>query len=211
MLNKLWAGMILIGICFGAVTGHMTEISGAVIESAKEAVSLSITMLGVVGAWSGVMKIAEDSGLLKEVEKGLSPLVHFLFPRIPKEHKSLEYITTNIVANILGLGWGATPAGLKAMEELANLEKERGNSAYLIDKNKDHTEQHIRIASNEMCTFLILNISSLQLIPMNMIAYRSQYGSANPTAIVAPAMIATMVSTAIAVIFCKFMDKKQRV
>lgn len=224
MLNKLWAGMILIGICFGAVTGHMTEISGAVIESAKEAVSLSITMLGVVGAWSGVMKIAEDSGLLKEVEKGLSPLVHFLFPRIPKEHKSLEYITTNIVANILGLGWGATPAGLKAMEELANLEKERGNSAYLIDKNKDHTvkkgkivqkgmenEQHIRIASNEMCTFLILNISSLQLIPMNMIAYRSQYGSVNPTAIVAPAMIATMVSTAIAVIFCKVLEGKQKV
>lgn len=112
MLNKLWAGMILIGICFGAATGHMTEISGAVIDSAKEAVSLSITMLGVVGVWSGIMKIAEDSGLLKEVEKGLSPLVHFLFPKIPQGHRSLEYITMNIVANILGLGWGATPAGL---------------------------------------------------------------------------------------------------
>lgn len=200
MLNKLWAGMILIGICFGAATGHMAEISEAVIDSAKEAVSLSITMLGVVGAWSGVMKIAEDSGLLKEVEKGLSPLIHFLFPQIPKGHKSLEYITTNIVANILGLGWGATPAGLRAMEMLSELNKENckkyGGSSLT--------------ASNEMCTFLILNISSLQLIPVNMIAYRSQYGSVNPTAIVGPAIVATTVSTAVAVIFCKIMDGKRK-
>ncbi|MCX4268121.1 MAG: nucleoside recognition protein [Lachnospiraceae bacterium] len=203
MLNKLWAGMIIIGICFGAATGRMAEISGAVIDSAKEAVSLSITMLGVVGAWSGVMKIAEDSGLLKEIEKGLSPLVHFLFPRIPKGHKSLEYITTNIVANILGLGWGATPAGLKAMEELANLEAERGNDSYLAEREKTIKN---RVASSEMCTFLILNISSLQLIPMNMVAYRSQYGSTNPTAIVGPAIIATVVSTLVAVVFCKGMD-----
>ena len=203
MLNKLWAGMIIIGICFGAATGRMAEISGAVIDSAKEAVSLSITMLGVVGAWSGVMKIAEDSGLLKEIEKGLSPLVHFLFPRIPKGHKSLEYITTNIVANILGLGWGATPAGLKAMEELAKLEAERGNDSYLAEREKTIKN---RVASSEMCTFLILNISSLQLIPMNMVAYRSQYGSTNPTAIVGPAIIATVVSTLVAVVFCKGMD-----
>lgn len=203
MLNKLWAGMILIGICFGAITGHMSEISGAVIDSAKEAVSLSITMLGIVGAWSGIMKIAEDSGLLKEVERGLSPFVHFLFPRIPRGHKSLEYITTNIVANILGLGWGATPAGLKAMEALSNLEEERGNPQY-IEKGK------VRAASNEMCTFLVLNISSLQLIPVNMIAYRSQYGSSAPAAVIAPAIMATFVSTAVAVMYCKVMERRQR-
>lgn len=202
MLNKLWAGMILIGICFGAATGRMAEISGAVIDNTKEAVSLSITMLGVVGAWSGIMKIAEDSGLLKEVEKGLSPLIHFLFPRIPYGHKSLEYITMNIVANILGLGWGATPAGLKAMEELANLEAERGNLEYTGKGRR---------ASNEMCIFLILNISSLQLIPVNMIAYRSQYGSANPAIIIAPAIMATFVSTAVAVMYCKVKDRKWRV
>lgn len=231
MLNKLWAGMILIGICFGAATGRMTEISGAVIDSAKEAVSLSITMLGVVGAWSGIMKIAEDSRLLKEVENGLSPLIRFLFPRIPRGHKSLEYITMNIVANILGLGWGATPAGLKAMEELANLEAERGNTAYQIEQNLDFSTRketmstkveqskvektqknlRVRIASDEMCTFLILNISSLQLIPMNMIAYRSQYGSTNPTAVVGPAIIATVVSTLVAILFCKMMEQRRRV
>ena len=240
VLNKLWAGMILIGICFGAVTGHMGEISGTIIDSAKEAVSLSITMLGVVGAWSGVMKIAEDSGLLKEVERGLSPLIHFLFPQIPREHKSLEYITTNIVANLLWLGWGATPAGLKAMEELAKLEAERGNLEYqkmditdqkhvlskwqereqighssMVSNRTSHPLQQTyieksRYASSEMCTFLILNISSLQLIPVNMIAYRSQYGSANPTAVIAPAIMATFFSTMVAVVYCKVMSGKQR-
>ncbi len=215
MLNKLWAGMIIIGICFGAATGRMAEISGAVIDNAKEAVSLSITMLGVVGVWSGVMKIAEDSGLLKEIEKGLSPLVHFLFPRIPKGHKSLEYITTNIVANILGLGWGATPAGLRAMKDLAELEKERGNSEYLEDVKTAKKEaagsiqnSTVRTASNEMCTFLVMNISSLQLIPVNIIAYRSQYGSVNPTVIIAPAIVATFFSTVVAIIYCKVMGRK---
>lgn len=202
MLNKLWAGMIIIGICFGAVTGRMAEISSAVIDSAKEAVSLSITMLGVVGAWSGIMKIAEDSGLLKEIERVLSPFVHFLFPRIPKGHKSLEYITTNIVANILGLGWGATPAGLKAMEELQRLNE--------ADCRQDRMSKRrgLDIATNEMCIFLIINISSLQLIPVNMITYRSQYGSVNPTAIVGPAIVATVVSTLVAVLFCKMMDRE---
>lgn len=200
MLDKLWMGMILIGICFGAVTGRMAEISGAVIDSAKEAVSLSITMLGVVGAWSGIMKIAEDSGLLKVAEKGLAPLVRILFPRIPQGHKSLEYITMNIVANILGLGWGATPAGLRAMEELAKLEEERRKGRLPGSAKKPG------VASDEMCAFLVLNISSLQLIPINVVTYRSQYGSVSPTAIVGPAIVATMVSTLAGVVFCKWKD-----
>jgi len=202
MLNKLWAGMILIGICFGAATGHMAEVSQAIIDSAKEAVSLCITMLGVVSVWSGIMKIAEDSGLLQSMEKGLNPVIHFLFPRIPQGHKSLDYITTNFIANILGLGWACTPAGLRAMEELKNLEDDRRKSS--------KEASPVGVASNEMCTFLILNISSLQLIPVNMIAYRSQYGSANPTAIIGPAIAATAVSTAVGVLFCKIMDRRKR-
>ena len=106
----------------------------------------------------------------------------------------MEYISANVIANFLGLGWGATPLGLKAMEELAKLEEER--------KGKKP-----KSASNEMCTFLILNISSLQLIPVNIIAYRSQYGSVYPTAIVGPALAATAASTIAAVIFCKIMEK----
>ena len=109
-----------------------------------------------------------------------------------------------IPANILGLGWACTPAGLKAMEELAKLEEERGNPAYGGSGGKE------RIASNEMCTFLILNISSLQLIPVNMIAYRQQYGSVNPAGIIAPAIAATFVSTAVAVVYCKVKDRRRK-
>ena len=108
----------------------------------------------------------------------------------------------NFVANFLGLGWAATPAGLKAMECLADLEEER--------RTADHFAMPRGIASNEMCTFLILNISSLQLIPVNVIVYRSQYGSVNPTAIVGPGIVATLVSTVVAIVFCKVMDRKRR-
>ena len=107
---------------------------------------------------------------------------------------AMEYISANVIANFLGLGWGATPLGLKAMEELAKLEEER--------KGKKP-----KSASNEMCTFLILNISSLQLIPVNVIAYRSQYGSANPAGVTGPAIVATFVSTLVAILFCKWMDR----
>ena len=116
-------------------------------------------------------------------------------------------------ANVLGLGWACTPAGLKAMEELAKLEAERGNPEYLEEgsqrfqeKTREGKDMRSRRASNEMCIFLILNISSLQLIPVNMIAYRSQYGSANPTAIIAPAIAATLVSTLVAILYCKIKD-----
>lgn len=205
MLNAIWAVMILIGILYGSLTGNMMELSNAALDSAKEAVSLCITMLGVMGFWVGMMEIASKAGIIEGMTRGLSPFIRFMFPGIPKGHKSLEYISTNIVANILGLGWACTPAGLKAMEELSRLEKERGNTAYCeTNMIKD------RSASNEMCTFLVLNISSLQLIPVNMIAYRSQYGSVNPTGIIAPAIVATTCSTVVAIIYCKLKDRKKK-
>ena len=193
MLNYIWAFMILVGICYGAVTGNMKEITNAAIESAGEAVSLCITMMGVMSLWVGLMEIAQKSGLIAKMTRGIGPFITFMFPRIPKDHVSREYISTNIIANVMGLGWACTPAGLKAMEALSDLEKERGKSSY--------------IASNEMCVFLILNISSLQLIPVNMIAYRAQYGSVNPAGIVAPAIVATLFSTIVAIIYCKLKDR----
>lgn len=193
MLNYIWAFMILIGICYGAVTGNMKEVTNAAIESAGEAVSLCITMMGVMSLWVGLMEIAQKSGLIGKMTRGIQPFISFMFPRIPKDHIAREYISTNIIANVMGLGWACTPAGLKAMEALAMLEKERGTS----DAS----------ASNEMCVFLILNISSLQLIPVNMIAYRSQYGSVNPAGIVAPAIAATLFSTLVAIIYCKLKDR----
>ena len=205
MLNYIWVFMIIIGIVYGSFTGQMAEISNGVIDSSKEAVQLCITMLGVVALWTGIMEIAKESGLVESLTRGMRPLLRFLFPRIPKEHPAMSYISLNFIANILGLGWAATPAGLKAMEALTELEKERGNPEYVGDNRKE------RKASNEMCVFLILNISSLQLIPVNMIAYRSQYGSVNPAVIIAPAIIATLVSTVAGIIYCKIKDRKRRV
>ncbi len=214
MLNYIWAFMIMIGVIYGTLTGNIKEVSNAAINSAGEAVSLCITMMGVMALWVGLMEIAQTSGLIKTLTNGIQPFISIMFPRIPKGHIAREYISTNIIANVLGLGWACTPAGLKAMEALAQLEAERGNGAYIemTDKKrmtgstegmkeKGHVKE--RVASNEMCTFLILNISSLQLIPVNMIAYRQQYGSVNPAGIIAPAIVATIISSIVAVIYCK--------
>lgn len=187
MLNYLWAAMILIGIIYSAFTGNLDAVTNAALSSAKDAVSLSITMIGVMSFWVGMMKIAENAGIISGATRFLRPFVHFLFPDIPQDHKSLEHITTNMIANFFGLGWAATPAGLKAI-----------NSLQELNHNK-------HIATSEMCTFLVINISSLQLIPVNIIAYRTEYGSASPTQIVGPAIAATFFSTLAAIIFCKIM------
>lgn len=215
MLNYIWAGMIVLGILFGAVTGSMKEITEAALDSAAEAVSLCIAMAGIMALWVGLMEVAEKSGLIQKLTQKLSPFVSFMFPGIPGGHKSRDYISMNIIANILGLGWACTPAGLKAMEALAQLERERGNLEYAGDRagfvKGELPGRGERSASNEMCTFLILNISSLQLIPVNMIAYRQQYGSVNPAGIIAPAIAATFISTMAAVIYCKLHKRETKI
>jgi spore maturation protein A len=194
MLNYIWAFMIIIGIIYGSLTGHMAELSNAALDSAREAVTLCITMLGVMALWVGLMQIAQKAGIIASMTKKLRPFLLFLFPRLRYEDIALEYISTNVVANILGLGWACTPAGLKAMEELGRIQRNKAC--------KDPTA-----ASNEMCNFLILNISSLQLIPVNIIVYRSQYGSVTPTSIIMPAILATTCSTLAGILFIKFADK----
>lgn len=202
MLNLIWGSMILIGIIYAAINGTMQQVNTAAIESAREAVTLCITMLGVMGLWLGMMEVARAAGIMDRLTKALRPFLRFLFPHIPKGHRCLEPISVNLISNLLGLGWAATPAGLSAMDELAELERERGNTAY-IEEGKKEGKHPIRAASNEMCTFLVLNISSLQLIPVNVIAYRAQYGSVAPTAILAPGLVATMISTVVAILFCR--------
>ena len=198
MLNYLWAGMTLTGILWGALHGQMTAVTDGAIQASKEAVTLCITMLGVMTLWTGVLEIGHRSGLVDQLARRMGPGLTFLFPRLDPDGEARKQISVNMIANILGLGWAATPAGLKAMEELKKVEEERGMGGAARQEGT---------ASNEMCTFLIINISSLQLIPMNMIAYRSQYGSVNPTAIVGPALAATFISTVVAVIFCRIMDR----
>lgn len=187
MLNILWVLMIAGGILFASFHGTTGKLTEVFISSSTEAVNLCIFMLGVIGVWNGMMEIAVKSGLMKRVSRAMYPFIHWLFPDIPSKHKANEYIAANMAANILSLGWAATPAGLKAMKELKKLE---------------NTYE----ASDMMCAFLVLNISSLQLIPINMIAYRSQYGSVNPTAVVLPAILATMISTLAGILFIKGME-----
>lgn len=213
MMNYIWGGMLIIGIIFGVVTGNMQAVTDAVLQSSKEAVTLGISMLGIVAFWTGLMEVAGEAGVIAGLTRLISPFMRFLFPRIPKGHRAWDSLSANFVANILGLGWAATPAGLRAMSDLEELERERGNNEYLNTKTAAGSIQsHVtgtRTASNEMCTFLVMNISSLQLIPVNIIAYRSQYGSTNPAAVIAPAIVATFFSTVVAVVYCKVMNRKQ--
>lgn len=205
-MDYLWAGMLLIGILFGAITGNISAISEATLSAAGEAISLCITTAGVLTLWTGLMEVAKTSGIISSATKAIRPLISYLFPKLPKDHPAVEHISLNFIANFLGLNWGATPAGLKAMEELSKLEEERGNPAFLPNTSgKLH-----KTASDEMCTFLIINISSLQLIPISIIAYRQQYGSVNPTAVIGPAIAATFINTIAAVIFCKLMQSKKK-
>ena len=149
------------------------------------------------------MEIAKDAGLTEVLCGKIRPWIRFLFPEIPADHPAYESISMNFIANFLGLGMAATPAGLKAMKDLEMLEEKRRRGKIASGKPAPPGT-----ASREMCTFLIMNISSIQLIPVTMIAYRSQYGSVNPAAITGPAILATAASTGAAVIFCMVMNKK---
>ena len=183
MLNYLWGIMIVLGITVGVLRGNIGEVSQATINSSKEAVTLCITMLGIMAMWTGIMQVAKKCGLVASFTKTLRPFLRLLYPDIPKDHVVNEYIASNMIANILGLGWAATPMGLMAMKELKKLNEDK------------------EVASCDMCTLLIINISSLQLIPVNVIAYRSQYGSVNPAEILGAGLVATLCSTCVGISF----------
>ena len=190
MLNYIWSGMLVFGIFFGIVTGNGENMVGAIINGSKEAVTLAIGMCGVIAFWCGIMKIAEESGMIMAMAKKISPILTFLFPSIPQNHKARDLIATNLAANFLGLGWAATPAGLLAMDELQKINK---------DKN---------VASDPMCMFLIVNMSSVQLLSVSVIALRSEYFSQNPSEIVIPSIIATTISTATGIIYGKIQERR---
>ncbi len=221
VLNLIWAFMILCGILCGALTGNVGALTDAALDGAGDAITLCLTMAGAMALWMGLMEVAKEAGLMERMTKGIAPFLSFLFPHVPKGHAALGYIGTNVIANVLGLGWACTPAGLKAMEALADLERERGNPEYAEDgKDEDAGENAEeggkslaaggkRTASPEMCDFLILNVSSLQLIPVSIIAYRREYGSMNPAGIIFPALLATLVSTLTAILYCKWQGRRR--
>ena len=217
MLNILWVIMMAGGILFASFHGTMGKVTEALIDSSTEAVNLCIFMLGVIGVWNGMMEIAVKSGLMKRIAQVMYPFIHWLFPDIPRGHKANEYIAANMAANILGLGWAATPAGLKAMQELRSLDEgkqkrwtdRKDRRTFLRDSGGKAPAGSGR-ASDMMCAFLVLNISSLQLIPVNMIAYRSQYGSVEPAAIVLPSIVSTAISTLAGILFIKAMEQVRK-
>lgn len=183
--------MIIFSILIAAFNGGIDAITQSALNSAKEAVVLAFGMSGVVAMWMGIMRIAENAGIIQGLARKMRPILRFLFPDVPDGHPAQKYLATNMIANFLGLGWAATPPGLKAMEELQKL-----------NKSKD-------IASHAMCMFLIVNISSVQVISINIITHRMQYGSTNPTEIIGPSILATAFSTLIAIIYGKLKYRKE--
>ncbi|NLY86784.1 MAG: nucleoside recognition protein [Tissierellia bacterium] len=185
MINIIWAGLILIGFLVGAINGNIDQVTTAAIENAKTAVELAFGLIGVMAMWLGIMKIAEDSGLIKIISKALKPVMVLLFPDVPPDHPAMGAMIMNISANILGLGNAATPFGLKAMEELQKLNRKKDT------------------ATDAMVTFLAINTSSVTLIPASTIAILSAAGAKNPTEIIGPTIIATTMSTAAAIMAAK--------
>lgn len=199
----LWGGMILIGVLYGMMTGNLHAVTSSLVESSREAIDLCITMAGITALWTGIMKIAETTGLVAQLSKAIRPVLKFLFPQLDPDSRACSYISLNFLSNLLGLSWASTSSGLLAFRELDKINRQEcANSEHKSDKGRG-----VHIASPAMCTFLIINVSSLQLIPMSMIAYRAQYGSADPAAIVGPAILATGINTLVAVVFCKVMER----
>ncbi|MBF8417426.1 nucleoside recognition domain-containing protein [Heyndrickxia coagulans] len=181
MVNYIWIGMAVIGLVFAAVNGKMQAVNEAIFTSARDAVSISIGLISVLVFWLGIMKIAEVSGLLSKLSRLFRPVIKKLFPDVPDNHPALGYILSNMIANMFGLGNAATPLGIKAMEQLHELNGRKPE------------------ASRSMITFLALNTSGLTLIPATVIAIRLNAGSAHPTEIVAPTCIATFATTIAAI------------
>ena len=181
MINYLWAVFLMVGILYSVITGN-NDVTNTLFTSGKKAIDMIINLVPLMCLWLGTMKIAEKSGLLDVISRKLSGVVRFIFPEIPKGDPAIGYISSNIVMNMLGLGNAATPFGLKAMKELKRL-------------NSD-----TNIASRSMITFLVINTSSVTIIPTTVISLRLMYGSVNANEIVGVTIITTFLSTIIALI-----------
>ena len=192
MINFIWLGLLISGIVVGIATGNIDAVTNAAIESANNAVELSLGLIGVMALWLGIMKIGEEAGLVEKLARGLKPIMTRLFPDVPADHPAMGAMIMNMAANILGLGNAATPFGLKAMQELQELNPEKDT------------------ATDAMVTFLAINTSSITLIPADTIAILAAASAKNPTEIIGPTLIATAASTIVAVIAAKLLAKSSR-
>ena len=189
MLNYIWFGMMFIAVIVGTITGNIDAVTEAAIHMAKVAVELAIGLIGIMALWLGIMKIAEESGLIRVIARGLRPITIRLFPDVPEDHPAIGSIVLNMAANMLGLGNAATPLGLKAMEELQELNPSK------------------ETATNAMCTFLAINTSSVQLIlPATVVALLGSFSSQ----IFITTIVATSMSTLAAIVAVKTLEKTKR-
>ncbi|BAB05293.1 nucleoside recognition domain-containing protein [Halalkalibacterium halodurans] len=186
MINYIWVGMLVIGIVFAAINGTMEEVNEAIFTGAKEAVAICIGLISILVFWLGLMRVAQQAGLLKGLSRLMRPVAKRLFPEVPPDHPAMGYILSNMSANMFGLGNAATPMGIKAMEQLKEL-----------NGGKDS-------ASRSMITLLAINTASITLIPTTVISIRMNYGSVSPTDIVGTTLVATACSTVGAIAIDRF-------
>jgi len=192
MINGIWLFFIVCGVGYAAITGNMGQVTDSVLKGAELGVGVSIGLISILVFWLGIVNIAEKAGLIEKLSILLAPIVRFLFPEIPRNHPAMGYILSNMSANILGIGNAATPLGIKAMEELQKL-----------NNNKE-------VATKAMCTLLAINTSSITLIPTTIIGLRMKFEAVNPTDIVFTTILATIISTLVAVLADKYYRYKER-
>jgi len=192
MLNTIWLILLVGSVAVAVLTGQSKEVVVSVTESAVSAFKLALGLTGIMALWLGIMRIAEDSGLIAGFTRMIAPLLRFLFPGIPDGHPALGSMAMNMVANMFGLNNAATPLGIKAMEDLDTLNPRKGT------------------ATDDMCMFLAINTSSIQLIPAGAIALLAGGGSLDPTVIVFPALIATFVSTVAGITAARLLSRLRR-
>jgi spore maturation protein A len=189
MLNYIWLTMVILAVVLGGINGKIEIVTKSAIDSAGSSVTIAIGLIGVMALWLGIMKIAEDSGLMSLLAKAIAPVMKWLFPDVPPGHPAIGSMTMNIAANMLGLSNAATPLGLKAMEDLESLNRHPG------------------VATNAMCTFLTINTAGVQLIPATMISIMASAGSREPTAIIGTTVAAATAALIAGVTTAKILEK----
>ncbi|KIL34873.1 nucleoside recognition protein [Cohnella kolymensis] len=190
MVNWIWLGMIVVSVLFGAANGKMEKVAEAAFGGAQTGVTVCLGLISILVFWMGLMRVAEEAGLVRKISSLMAPVVRKLFPDVPPDHPAMGYILSNMSANLFGLGNAATPMGIKAMQELQKLNP---NPA---------------VATPAMCTLLALNTASITLVPTTIIAIRMNFGSLHPADIVAPTLLATLISTGAAVLADRWYRKK---
>lgn len=191
MLNYIWGGMILLSIVFGAFNGKLPEVASAVMKGATEGVNMSLSLLGIMCLWTGIMEIANKSGFTKFFSYLLRPITKLIFPHVPQNSEAMNAIVMNMTANMFGMSNAATPLGIKAVKEL-------------------HKLNPSKIASDEICMFVVINTASLELVPSTVLALRQSVNSQNPFEIIVPVWIASILSITVGVILAKIFSKGER-